>query len=374
MRKYIISKLISENKVRVLGRNDGETDTLTLYWHGSGLEFNIQATNLMLLTESDYSIYEEWIGVWIDGALISRQIVPKGKAEIPIFIAGDASQTRHVQIIKEVQPIGTDKDRFLKIRGIKTDGSFVKIEEPAIRLEFIGDSITSGEGTVGNKKEMTWNPMVMSTSFAYPFLTTSKLVGECRIMSQGGWGIFCSWDGNLNNNIPENYDNICSVLSKESDCYNGGSKKYDFTSWKPDVILINLGTNDEGAFRTPPQYPDRDGDGLLDQKLNKDGTYNEDCVKRILEAEKAFLYKVRRLNPESHIIWLTGSFPGEGLNARYENCVKEYITESGDKNAEMVRLQPFTPETVGSREHPGPVWHSETAKFLADRLRKYARR
>ena len=52
-----------------------------------------------------------------------------------------------------------DPESLLQICALETDGSFEPVEPRALKLEFIGDSITSGEGSIGAKAEEDWVSM-----------------------------------------------------------------------------------------------------------------------------------------------------------------------------------------------------------------------
>lgn len=343
-------KLMELKDLHVLGRTNGELDPLTLFWHGSGIEMNVCASELWIEVNVDYDVFEQWIGIWIDGALISRHILVKGKYFVPVYMNGDAGVCRHVKVIKEVQPMQQDPAGLLQILSIRTDGSFLPVAAPSRKIEFIGDSMTSGEGTVGAKEEMAWNPMVMSASFAYPFLTSEKLGAECRILSQGGWGVFCGWDGVRQNNIPDHYEQVCSVLTGERNEMLGAGSAYDFTKWVPDDIVINLGTNDGNAFGAPSYY--------LDEKTG---------IIKVTDAVKEFLYNVRRDNPKAQIFWAVGSFPMT-ITPYIKSAVEEYTAESGDERCEALVFPTLSDETLGSRSHPGRKWHEQVAELLAERI------
>lgn len=60
--------------------------------------------------------------------------------------------------------------------------------EPKYRLEFVGDSITSGEGTVGAVYEEDWISAFFSAENTYPRMVADALSAEYRVISQSGWG------------------------------------------------------------------------------------------------------------------------------------------------------------------------------------------
>lgn len=68
---------------------------------------------------------------------------------------------------------------------------------------------------------------------------------------------------------------------------------------------------------------------LFDQKMNEDGTFDADGVKRLQEAMIAFLGKVRHYNPTAHIIWGYGRMD-TSLNDCIIEVVEKYSQVSGD--------------------------------------------
>lgn len=45
--------------------------------------------------------------------------------------------------------MNADPESVLQINAIETDGEFLPVPERNLKIEFIGDSITSGEGDIG---------------------------------------------------------------------------------------------------------------------------------------------------------------------------------------------------------------------------------
>ena len=76
---------------------------------------------------------------------------------------------------------GNDNKKIEKahilIHSLKTDGEFDKVEEKSMNIEFIGDSITSGEGSIGAKKEDDWISMWFTSHNNYAVMTAGKHPG-----------------------------------------------------------------------------------------------------------------------------------------------------------------------------------------------------
>lgn len=367
MKDYRLNEV---KELHVYGRTSGITQPLTLFWTASGIEVNVKATELWIEVEVDFDLYEPWISVTIDGAVVSRQMLVKGRYYLPIMRQMDADTMRNIRILREVQAMSADEKCMLRIHGIRMDGEFCPITPKAGKIEFIGDSITSGEGLVGARKEQNWNSMVFGTTRNYTVLTSDALNLDYHVISQSGWGTLSSWDGDPKCNIPAYYEKVCGLLTGEQNQNLGAFETYDFASWQPDVVVISLGTNDAGAFRQPSQYVDESTGKLFDQKMNEDGTFDADCVKRLQDAMVAFLGKVRYYNPAAHILWDYGMMD-TALNDCIIEAVDRYSKANGDGNVTSLEMPIVTDETIGSRAHPGEECHRLFAEKLRPEIEKY---
>ena len=148
LREYDLRELERGRQYRVLGRTGESVDPLHLFWTGSALELNLRATELWVTFESSYMVFENWVDVMVNGALIQRFMVPKGRSSICLFRGMDRNLTRNVRIVRDTQAMHLDPRNSLAVCSLITDGVFDEVPEPALKLEFIGDSLTSGEGTV----------------------------------------------------------------------------------------------------------------------------------------------------------------------------------------------------------------------------------
>ena len=363
-------RLDEVNELHVYGRTSGITQPLTLFWTASGIEVNVKATELWVEVEVDYDIYEPWISVTVDGDVISRQMLVKGRYYLPIVRQMDSDTMRNIRILREVQAMSADPKCMLRIHGIRLDGEFCPLQKKAGRIEFIGDSITSGEGLIGAKKELNWNSMVFSAAYDYAVLTADALNLDYHVISQSGWGTLSSWDGNPAYNIPTYYEKVCGLLTGEQNEKLGAFDPYDFDSWQPDVVVINLGTNDAAAFRQPALYVDESTGELFDQKVREDGTFDANCVKRLQAAMIAFLGKVRHYNPTAHILWGYGLMD-ISINDCIVEAVEQYRQTTGDVKVSSLEMPLVNADSIGSREHPGKKSHQLFAETLIPEVAKY---
>lgn len=365
--KLKLYSLSDIKNLKVHGRTTGEISPLTLFWTGSSIELNAKGSELWIDVEVDYDIYEPWISILINSTAVSRQMLTEGRYWVCVFRGMNENEIKNIRIVRDVQAMSGDPSCSLKIHAVKFDGDFLPIEEKPYKIEFIGDSITSGEGTIGAKPEEDWISMWFSAIRNYTFITAEALNAEYRVISQSGWGVLTSWDNNPHYNIPEYYDKVCGLLTGEKNEALGAFKQNDFDSWQPTVVVVNLGTNDSGAFNSP-EWKDEVTGETHKQRLNEDGTPNEEDLKDFEDAVVSFLAKLRKYNKCAHIVWVYGMLGTPIMPAIYR-AVDTYIKETSDKRVSVFQLPNTTDETVGSRCHPGVLSHKKAAKELTEYIK-----
>ena len=353
MKEYSLNQI--EGK-RILGRNAYKMDDeeLTLFWGGAALEINVKAREVYACFSSDYADHEQWLTVEINGAPVSRFMLNKEKTWYCLARNMNPEKENLISIIKDVQPMNEDSVHWLLIHsvGLDDDGEFCQPKPRECKMEFIGDSITAGEGLCGAPEELDWISLWMRASGTYARLLARKMNADWSTMGKCGWGILCGWDGNLESAIPPHYENVCSVMKDEKSLALGAQQKWDFYSGKgSDYVIINLGTNDDGGLRVLKEKGDTG------------------CQEELTKAVTGFLKVVRKNNPSAKIIWVWGMLGLETVPALVQKGVDNYKVTSGDKSVYTLELESLekleiSDEGKGSRGHPGAKTHMAAAEKL----------
>lgn len=351
---------------KIYGRTDETQETLPLFFNGSGIEVNVTGTELWIDIDVDFDTHEPWIWTALNGAFMSRQMLMPGTYSLCLFRGMSPDAVKNVRFFRELQAMSEDNDCRLLVKGFRSDGSFLPVRDRRFKLEFIGDSITSGEGTYGAKDDIDWLSMYMGTSRNYARMVSDALDAEYRLISQGGWGVLCSWDNDPRHNLPSRYEKICGLAAGEMNERLGAGKPYDFQSWIPDAIIVNLGTNDASAFEQP-EWTDPVTGRTFKQHKEPDGTYRQEDIARFKQAVIDFLTMLRRNNPTSHIVWAYGML-GYDLTFAITDAMNAYQKAAGDYNIAFLQLPNTTESTVGSHAHPGEKSHARAAQVIIEYL------
>ena len=371
--KYQIYQIPNKN---ILGRNVKDAMTsknpLTLFWSASGIEFCTNASELWVQVSSDYSVNEIYLAVQISGYTIARFMAPKEKTWICVAKNLNPQEKNNISIIKDSQPSAFDPNHIVQIHQIAVtkNAEFFQVPKKDCFIEFIGDSITSGEGLCGRPGAPEWISSYISVSNNYAMQIAKIKNAEISIISQCGWGITRGWDSNIYSNIPSHYQNVCSIFNSPMQKELGSCQEYDFSK-KADFVVVNLGTNDNSSFNNP--WTDESTGKVYQYQVNDDGTVAESSKKEIYEGIKNFLYQIRKNNPSAKILWVWGMLKLDKIPAILQNAMEDYKKESGDQNVFTLELDAM--EDVenhlldkGSRWHPGPKTHELAAKKISQNL------
>lgn len=376
MKSYKINEI--ESKC-FLGRNVKDIENLSeinLFWAASALKINVKACEVWADFESDYDSNEPWVSIFLNGSRISRFMIEKSGEKSVCLVRGLNSQVENeICIYKDTQPMPGDTKHSLKVKNISLDdnGKFCEIKPASMKIEFIGDSITSGEGLAGAPEQMEWIPSVFVGSESYAAQVSRYFEADFSVFSQCGWGLCWGWDGNRNNNIPAYYEKVCGVM--EGDFHNqlGENQDYDFKDGS-DFVVLNLGTNDDGAFFQPPWKDEKSG---IEYKLELDGgKISASDNEYIVQRAKNFLSLIRKHNKNAQIIWCYGMIKLKFIPECLNTAIKQWKKETGDNKIHLLELDSMEDveknyEDKGSRGHPGKKVHKLAAEKLKKLIEKF---
>lgn len=351
MKKYKLSEI--SNK-KILGRTLNKDDSLCLLWGASALELNVRAKEVWINVNCTFDTHESWVGVEVNRYETIRFQAPKESVWICIARNLNPEKINLISIIKDTQAMAGDNSHALFINGIALDdeGTFEPIMNRSKKIEFIGDSITSGEGLAGNSDEMDWIPQWFCASKTYAMKVAKNLDADWSVLSQCGWGISWGWDGNLNSCIPPHYLNVCSLLNGNIHKELGTLNNYNFTSGS-DYVVINLGTNDNSG-------------------LSSEGFTGK--PETVYETVKDFLKVIRSKNPNAKILWVWGMIKIDTVPSYISKAIEDYKNTYNDNDVYALELPGMetvekTEEDKGSRGHPGPATHKIAAEKITEFLR-----
>lgn len=246
------------NDLQRLGRiYESSKQELFMNWTCSGLRFQFQGTclvaELQAICGEEYenpfdkksSMRKTWpyIAVFVDYQEEPVSYFEVNDRSQHYMIFSSNKEERHIITIRKMSENQKGK---LSLNKFLTDGSIGKAEEEynRLRLEFIGDSITCGFGNLSNDRNLLFYSADENGWLSHAAVAARKLNAEFSIISCSGiatskglgnfpWGL-----PSMTELYPYTDRMVEELQGKES------FTEWDFTGDKPDVIVLNLGTND----------------------------------------------------------------------------------------------------------------------------------
>lgn len=327
--------------VRLLGRFDPRQPAFSMFWTGSGVQMRVRCTTLDMEIEADYDKQCPWLAVMVDGAPAARFALSRGRRYYTLLAGMDETIPHTVTVVRDTQPVAEDERLFVRAHRLRVGGELLPLPPARLQIEFVGDSLTSGEGLIGPKDAMEWRVIWLSGAQSWAAEVCRRMNARGRWIAQSGWGVYWSWNGQREQRIPRIYDRVCAVE-------RGGEAAYDFAANPVDAVVINLGTNDAAALS------------------HLSGQPRADAAEAIRLAAEDFIRQVRARNPGAYILWAYGMC-GEAIAPLLRAAVRN-VRREGDRRVGYVRLPACPREGMGSRDHPGRSNHMSAARIIARRL------
>lgn len=323
-----------------LGRHDPKESKTSLWWSGAGVRVKLACKTLEAEITASARDHAPWIGVLMDGAPVARFPLLPGAHRYPLLAGLDGGFAHEVSIIRDSQP-SYDEDGPIYIDALYTDGTPERPAERPLLIEFIGDSLTVGEGCLGPESAEEWRLVWISHMPAFPTLVSEKLNAEKRVIALGGWGAARSWDNQPESRIGRIYNQLCAITP-------GGDVPADFPERAADAVVINLGTNDASALAKMTEAERAAAEGELRVRAGE-----------LMEMARAH-------NPKALILWAYG-LCGKQVEPMLQAAVQDR-KNAGDQNVRYLSLTPAA--TNGSRMHPSREAHQKAAEEIAEAIRK----
>ncbi|KAM7217091.1 SGNH hydrolase-type esterase domain containing protein [Rhypophila decipiens] len=330
--------------VRYVGRVNPATKELS--WPGSGVSFAFTGTSAT-------------IGIASVSGSNSVELVIDGGAPIVITSFGAAistpaglSQGTHTVVLrKRSEP----QYGSIFLGDITTNGAFAPVAVPTRQIEIIGDSISVGYGLDGTNP-CPDSAAVQNNPKTYGAITAGILGADYSVVAWSGKGLV--------RNIAIGTTDTSPLIPQLYTRYgaNDADNSYTFpSSWSPDAIVINLGTNDFNYIVWDANGQASPGRGTLNIT-----TYTQGMVDFVRSIETHY--------PEAHFFlvsstMLSDSWPtaADAQKTTQVNALKQAVKQLGPK-AHFVDW-PSQGSDVGCDYHPSAATHAAGAALLVQAIK-----
>lgn len=226
---------------RTLTRNDG---SVSYDWTGTYLQTDFTGGAIAIEISEKKLTYHN---LFIDGQFIRRFAV-SGEGPQRIVLADNLTKGKHrlrLQRSTEGSSGMTTVHAFYLARG----GSMQRVEPLERFIEFYGDSYTCGYGTEAGGPKEHFSHATEDQNHSYASLIARYFDADYAVIAHSGQGM-------VRNYGDKNQRSKYTMLQRMEQVFDEvDSIKYDFRAYRPQLVCIQLGTNDFSRNN----YPTVDG-------------------------------------------------------------------------------------------------------------------
>lgn len=344
-----VYKATAEN-VKLVGRTYFDCEKLWCGLSGSGISFKFKGKKCDIKIGGDNIAFAEednnkaHFAILVNGERVIDDIVSYDEKSYTVI----DSEREEVCVITVIK-LSEAPMSALSVNEISVCGEISPADNKAKLIEFVGDSITCGYGIDDEDENHHFKTSTEDVTKAYAYRTAKALDADYSMVSYSGYGIISGYTGdgvrNANELVPPYYEKLAFTYG------SFGEKKpheldWDFTVRQPDLIVINLGTNDDSYC-------------LEDEEKRA-----EYCEKYI-----DFLKVIRKNNPCAKIVCALGIMT-DRLCPYVEKIVSEYSDQTGDENITAFRFNvQLSEDGLAADYHPTANTHKKAAEKLVAYLR-----
>ena len=230
--------------IRYSGRVDrSKKESVSFDWPGVAIRCHFTGSSVGIKMNGGKDNY---FNLFIDNELISVFHAPRDTTIVVETL--NRKDSHELRITKRTEA-DMGMTRFM---GIILDDEGALEPVPNIekrRIEFIGNSITCGYGTEGNNRDERFRPDTENSDKSYAAILARAFAAEAHYIAHSGIGVVRNYGDEQPVTDPD--QTMPGRFNRTLD--NDAGVTWDFSSWTPDCVIINLGTND---FSTTP-HPDK---------------------------------------------------------------------------------------------------------------------
>ena len=341
----LVTVLPSSKAIGHYGRTVFDKDNnIVLIGSASYVEFNFTGDSCRIILKNiapgadDYN----YVSIEVDNQYRGRIKVAERVRTAYTIKAGSNSSSHLLRIFRATEP----HNGAVVFAGALGTGITAAEHPVKKKIEFIGNSITAAmaadltEIPCGQGK---WYDQ-HNAYYSYASRTARAVGADFLISAVSGIGIYRNWNS-LAPAMPQVYES--AYLEIDS------MQRWDFSQYTPDVVSINLGTNDLS-----------DGDGKTPRPPFDSTTYTNTYIK--------FIGNIYQHYPTTQIVLLTSPMvngPKSSLLMTMLERVQSRCREiyPGKKGIQIFRFQPMEPK--GCSYHPNLKDHEIMAKQLEPFMR-----
>ncbi len=237
------SYTIAQSPARIVGRTATLDDgSVSFDWSGVYLDIRFQGTYLALELSDTQRNY---FNLWVDGNEQSK-FTSEGEHSLVVLFNDPAAPGEH---LVRIQKATEAEQGRVTLHRLTTDGRLLPADDlkRPRHIEFYGDSLTCGYGTESLSGSDPFLPETENCRYSYAALTADHFGADYNLISHSGRGLVRNYG-----DAQPLSDPTLTMSARAFRLYDEDpASVWDFSMspYRPDALVITLGTND---FSTEP--------------------------------------------------------------------------------------------------------------------------
>jgi hypothetical protein len=237
----IVDVLPGDPGIRYLGRHgtDKSSSDIQWAWSGAGASITFEGTSCSIRMKAPGSIYS----VFVDGKETKVLDLSGASANDTMFsLATGLPPGTHTVSVRLRTEASHSLTRF---RGFRIDGTPGTAPRGSDRrIEFYGNSITCGYGILDDEPTNSFRVQTEHEGVTFAAQAADAVGADRHTICWSGRGVVQNYGGDTKSpTVPRLYKQVVTWDT---------TVVWDFSLWVPQVVVIDLGTNDYSAAAPPP--------------------------------------------------------------------------------------------------------------------------
>ena len=318
--------------------NRPSEESVRLNWPGSSIRINFEGASIAALLQDESG--DNYYNVILDNDSLFI-LRPQTIKQYQVLASNLSKGPHTIEIFRRTE-WNKGSTNFYGFK-INANAKLLAKSPPKKRkIEFYGDSITAGFAVEDTSGKDLYDSIYTNNYASYAAITARHFEADYQCVCKSGIGITVSWDPLI---MPELYDRLIPTDS---------NSKWDFSLYRPDVVVVNLFQNDSWLVNLPehPEFIKRFGDKNPDEAF-------------IISAYQEFIAGLRVHYPAANIICTLGSMDATKDGSLWPGYVQKAVASLKDENV-YTHFMPYEESTA----HPNVQQQKNMANSLIEFIEK----